>query len=493
MRRYGVKHSVSRQIAACIIAVALGIVAFCWLMNTVFLGRFYLSWKQSAMRQNFVVFSAAAKDGRLYGEDYLVEFEKICASGNLQVMVISSDNEVKLSSQSEFDLIRRQLYHAMFQNTKSDYILYTADSYTIERQKDEMTGEDYLLLWGTLPDSNTIVMRTAMTSIQDSVSVTSQFFAIAALISIGVSVIAAVLLSRRITRPLWELTRLSRRMAELDFEASYTVRPRPNEIDILGEQMNRLSRTLKDTIRMLRQANADLTRDLHIRDKNEQMRRDFLSNVSHELKTPIALIRGYAEGLAECVNEDDPESRSFYCEVIMDEAKKMNETVQQLLSLNRIEFGEGVIAMERFDLVQLICSIIDKNKILFEQDEIKVQFNRERKVFVWADEFSVETVFSNYLSNAIHHAKGEKIIRVLISEQENGVRVSVYNSGDPIPEESLPKLWEKFYKVDKARTREYGGSGIGLSIVKAVMDNIHKDFGVCNETDGVTFWFEVDK
>ena len=222
------------------------------------------------------------------------------------------------------------------------------------------------------------------------------------------------------------------------------------------------------------------------------MRKEFLSNVSHELKTPIALIQGYAEGLKECIN-DDPESREFYCEVIMDESSKMNQMVKKLLTLNQLEFGNDVVTMERFDLVSLVKGVIQSASILAQQKEAKLLFNEEEPVYVWADEFKVEEVVTNYISNALNHLEGEKVIDVkLIHEPGNVIRTTVFNTGKPIPEEDLDKIWIKFYKVDKARTREYGGSGIGLSIVKAIMDSFHQKCGVKNYDNGVEFWFELD-
>jgi signal transduction histidine kinase len=147
---------------------------------------------------------------------------------------------------------------------------------------------------------------------------------------------------------------------------------------------------------------------------------------------------------------------------------------------------------ERFNLVELIQGIIQSLAIMVEQSEIQLRFVHDKDVYVWADELKTEQVVRNYLTNAIHYALNEKVVEVRIAEVEHGVRVSVFNTGNPIPEEDIEHLWDKFYKVDKARTREYGGNGIGLSIVKAIMNSFHKDFGVKNYDNGVQFWFELD-
>ena len=190
---------------------------------------------------------------------------------------------------------------------------------------------------------------------------------------------------------------------------------------------------------------------------------------------------------------EDEESRSYYCEVIMDEADKMNQMVKKLLTLNQLESGNETITMERFDVTELIRGVLHSVDILIGQSGITVTECPAEPIYVWADEFMTEEVVTNYLSNAIHYAGGKKEISIRCREQEKNVRIRVFNTGDPIPEEDIDKIWSKFYKVDKARTREYGGSGIGLSIVKAIMDSFHQQCGVINHEDGVEFWFELEK
>jgi signal transduction histidine kinase len=280
-------------------------------------------------------------------------------------------------------------------------------------------------------------------------------------------------------------------MANLDFNARYTSGGK-NEIGTLGENFNAMSAKLQKAISELKTANFELQRDIEKKEQVENMRTEFLGNVSHELKTPIALIQGYAEGLKEGIADGDEESRDFYCDVIMDEATKMNQMVKNLLTLNQLEFGEDDTMYERFNLVELIQGIIQSLAIMVEQSEIQLRFVHDKDVYVWADELKTEQVVRNYLTNAIHYALNEKVVEVRIAEVEHGVRVSVFNTGNPIPEEDIEHLWDKFYKVDKARTREYGGNGIGLSIVKAIMNSFHKDFGVKNYDNGVQFWFELD-
>jgi two-component system sensor histidine kinase VanS len=156
----------------------------------------------------------------------------------------------------------------------------------------------------------------------------------------------------------------------------------------------------------------------------EEVRTEFLSNVSHELKTPIALIQGYAEGLKEGIS-DDPESMDFYCDVIIDEAGKMNNMVKKLLTLNQIEFGNEELVMERFDIIELITSIVNANELRASQKGIQIEFNqRDEHIDVWSDEYKIEEVVTNYITNAINHCDFENRIEVSVERIGDDVRVA---------------------------------------------------------------------
>ena len=176
----------------------------------------------------------------------------------------------------------------------------------------------------------------------------------------------------------------------------------------------------------------------------------------------------------------------------MNEAAKMNRMVKNLLTLNELEFGNEVVTMERFDLAFMIHNMLQSTRILFEQKQVRLIYEQKEPVYVWANEYKLEEVLNNYISNALNHVEGEKIIKITLLSQSDRVRVGVFNTGKPIPEEDLLKIWDKFYKVDKARTREYGGSGVGLSIVKAILESMHRNYGAVNYENGVEFWFDLD-
>ena len=370
-------------------------------------------------------------------------------------------------------------------------VLRQSENYTIQKAYDARSKSFYLESWGFFSDNRTIfIMSTPLASIRESVAVSNRFLAYVGSLAMILSCVVVYLTTRKVTSPILKLASLSEKLSHLDFDAKYEGSAQ-DEIGVLGNSMNVLSDKLKETIGELKSANLKLQKDIEEKIQIDEMRKDFIANVSHELKTPIALIQGYAEGLCEGMGENK-ESRDYYCEVIMDEANKMNKMVRQLLTLTALEFGNDMAVMERFDLTELIRGVISSAGILIQQKEADVEFPTEAPVYVWADEFKIEEVVTNYLSNALNHLDGEKKIRIRIERAGRDVCVYVRNTGQPIPEEDLPNIWTKFFKVDKARTRAYGGSGIGLSIVKAIMDSHHKECGVRNVEDGVEFWFKLD-
>lgn len=485
--------SLTKQITLLMIILVSGTVLLCLFLNSMFLPQFYSTKKQKQLLAGFQEINAASQDESLYTEDFDIEFESICTNGNIFVLIISPDGSVLRASSSNTERMKRQLFEFMFGMQSLDAeVITTSDLYVLGRSRDNQMQEEYLVLLGNLDDGNQILMRTPLESIRESVLVANQFLVYVGIISLVASIVVAAIAARQITKPVLELTDLSKRMADLDFDAKYKNNGKTkNEIDILGEHMNQMSKNLEETISELKSANAELQKDIERKMEVDEMRKEFLANVSHELKTPIALVQGYAEGLKECLHEDQ-ESRDFYCSVIIDETARMNEMVKKLLSLNQLEFGNDALDMERFNITEMVGNIVASSELLASQKGVSISFGETGPYDVWADEFKIEEVIVNYLSNAINHAAGEKKVRVFFTDKGDLLRISVFNTGKRIPEEDLEKIWVKFYKVDKAHTREYGGNGIGLSIVKAIMESHGRGYGVINHEDGVEFWIELD-
>ena len=484
------KHSLTRQITSIVSLLVAGAILLCWVLNTTLLPRYYMHNKKEVLMENYQTISNASAQNELESDEFAVTFDNLCSNGNIMALILQQDGKVLRSSVNDLDALRTEFWDVLLHGDKME-VLYSNKQYQLLKKTDTRLDSEYLVLVGVLENGDMVLMRTAVESIRESAAISNRFLLFAGAAAIVASILVAFFTTRHITKPLQQLTDISKRMVDLDFNAKYeSDQSNSYEVEELGNHINRLSENLERTISELKTANVELQDDIEKKIQIDEMRKEFLSNVSHELKTPLALIQGYAEGLQECIN-DDAESREFYCEVIIDEADKMNRMVKKLLTLNQLEFGNDQVIMERFDMTELIRGVANSTKILMEQKGIRLELENSEEAWVWGDEFKVEEVITNYMSNAINHADGEKLIRVFYTRSEDKLRVSVFNTGQPIPEEDIEKIWVKFYKVDKARTREYGGSGIGLSIVKAIMDSFHQRCGVINHEDGVEFWMEL--
>lgn len=490
------KYSIRTQLIISFAGLIAVMLALYLLINNLFLENFYISQKETDLIEIYNAINSVEDYADYQGDAFDTDFRRISGTNNVSLVILYVDTNgsawaVYQSKEDKvmFARIQGYLYGFNLQDDERDVLLQT-DSYRIQKFKDSADSTEYLEAWGRLDNGCYLLMRIPLQSIVENVKISNQFILYIILAATLLSIFFVWWISKRISEPIRELTILSRRMANLEFDAKYTSGGK-NEIGELGKNFNHMLETLERTISELKTANNELQKDIEKKTQIDEMRKEFLSNVSHELKTPIALIQGYAEGLKECIN-DDEQSREFYCEVIMDEASKMNNMVKKLLSLNQLEFGNDVVNMVRFNLTELLGGVVQSTHILAEQKNVTVVFAETAPLYVWGDEFKLEEVVTNYVSNALNHVNEGGRIEVRTERQGDKVRTSVFNTGSHIPEDELEKVWIKFYKVDKARTREYGGSGIGLSIVKAIMESMHQQYGVYNSADGVCFWFELD-
>ena len=490
-------------------------IVICWIMNLFLLPGYYENSKKKQMNDVYGEVAALFDENDWKNisdtqKDKVYDsLDKISANSSVSVYIMSINVDSSSGMVSKVDYLYpsmgnrtqqlntqqlakyvmfKQLGNVFDENYK---LLEETDNYELFNVFDQRIDSNYIELVGGITGDYWVYLRSNYQSIRESAAISNEFLTYVGILVTILCVIIMIFLSNHYTRPILKLAQIAKKMENLDFDVRYKEN-RHDEIGVLGHSMNSLSDKLEQTISELKTANNELELDLQRRSEQEQMRQEFLANVSHELKTPIALIQGYAEGLQDNIN-DDEESRQFYCDVIIDEAGKMNQMVKKLLTLNQLEFGNDQVNMERFDLQQVVQSVLSSSEILFRQKEVTLSYDGGHPVYVWADEYMTEEVVMNYVSNALNHIDGEKIIEVKIVSCDGKARVSVFNTGKPIPEEDIDKIWSKFYKVDKARTREYGGNGIGLSIVKAIMEAHNQAYGVKNYDNGVEFWFELDE
>ena len=486
------KQSIRRQVAITTIVLLAVTILICLLANILFLESIYTIDKKKSLIELYEFLQDNVEDERSADEDeeFCNTLLKACGRYNLNMIILDEANVPWFYAGIDIENLSTKLVKYRWDILPPRKVLEQEKAYVIQTTMDTRTKTGNMEMWGRLDNGYTFLFTTPLESMAESAAISNKFLTAIGIAAVILGGIIAWIYSGKISKPILKLADLSEQITHLDFEAKYTGTDK-NEIGILGNNMNTLSESLEKTISELKSANIELQQDIRKKEEIDKQRQEFIGNVSHELKTPIALIQGYAEGLREGIT-DDPESMNFYLEVIGDEAERMNRMVKSLMTLNELESGHNHMTMERFDLAALVRNYINNADILVKEQQARVVVDAPETLYAWGDEFKVEEVFMNYFSNAVHHVSGDAPeIRVIMKQLEDKARVVVYNTGAHIPKEDLAHIWDKFYKVDKARTRAYGGSGVGLSIVKAIMTGMQQGYGVENTEGGVAFWFEL--
>ena len=449
--------------------VILVIISFLIIVNNFVFGQFYLYSKRQTLKSVYQTVNDYYNNQE--NGDLESQLEQIAIQNNFDILIRNDQNINVYTSNKDFYSTFGQMNEMTSRfNTGAGEMIEHSDKFVIKKIKDIKNGVTYVLLSATLDNGYLLYIRIPITSIQESVKISNNFLYLMAGFAILIAAVIVSYVSRKFTDPILELNNL-------------------------GKSINAMSYKLEKTIKQLRNTNIELEKDIEEKSKIDEMRKSFISDVSHELKTPIALIQGYSEGLLENVNTDE-ESRKFYAEVILDETNKMDKLVKQLLELMKLEYGKREFNDKKFDIVEVEKEVIRKSKVMLEEKKIEVEFKTPDQINVIADDFYIEQVISNYITNAIKHVKpfeGKNVIRIEndICREKNKVRVRVFNTGENIPEEHINRIWNRFYKIDKSRNRTDGGTGIGLAFVKAVMNNYGNDYGIINKENGVEFYFEL--
>ena len=478
-----------------IMCIVIAVIVICLIIvNSVVLESFYIYSKTKTVRN---VYTRINDYYNLNGNDVDLEEElrRIAFNNNFDIFIETEENVIVFSTDRDLYSTINFITSAR-ENIDEGNIIYHNENIQISRINDKYNNISYILLSGSLDNGYNLYISIPVVPIEESVQISNQTLIIIGIIILLISSFIASFISKKFTEPIVQLNTITDKMARLDFSQKYRIADTDDEINELGKNINTMSDKLEATIKQLRENNSELEKDIEEKSKIDEMRKQFISDVSHELKTPIALIQGYAEGLVENVNSDE-ENRQFYANVILDEANKMDKLVKQLLELMKLEYGKREFQNANFNITELIQEVIRKSKVMLEENNIEVRMDMPEEVMVYADEFYIEQVVTNYFTNAIKHAKevfNEKYIKIKIETRKkiNKVRIYVFNTGDNIEEENLLRIWRRFYKVDSSRNRDNGGTGIGLALVKAIMNNYNNDFGVQNKDTGVEFYFDLD-
>jgi len=478
-------RSISKKLFLWISGLGIFFISLSLVFSTSFLEHYYISQKKALLLES------AQTIAQIYrGDPEAIQWELKAAESSLggYIMVIDPEGRVKHSSFFELPGADRPPRPMPFRFLRPNNDL--AEQYQFSVENDQRFNTNFLTLQYRLPDQDQLAFVVPLSAVAQNVAIANRFFLFTGFAVIGFSLFLSYFFSRTFTRPILAINGIARRMAEMDFSQK-CAEERLDEVGELGRSINYLSNQLEGAIQELQQKNLQLQEDIEREKRVDEMRKEFITSVSHELKTPLALIQGYAEGLKVNVNQDE-ENKDLYCDVIIDETRRMDAMVKDLLNLCRLESGPGQIQREVFDLSLLVAEVAEKFRPVLNESGIQLSVEAEPAILVDADPTGIERVLVNYLSNAIRHVDAKRKIKISVSSQAEQARLGVFNSGKPIPEEYLDRIWSSFFKVDRARTREGGGTGLGLAIVRGILEQHGNRYGVENKLEGVEFWCEVD-
>lgn len=293
-----------------------------------------------------------------------------------------------------------------------------------------------------------------------------------------------------VSRPLIHISQVAEKIAHLDFEERLEVKSN-DEIGNLSNSINQMSDSLRLSLEELQLRNQTLKEDIERERAVENMRKEFINGVSHELKTPLGIAKGYAEALQDGIGKA---KQPYYAAVILDEIDRMDALVKDMMEISKLQSGIYQLKYSSFDLSALMKAALSRHECLMEEKAQKYSLKVNTASKVWADEDKIEMVVNNLLSNAIRYGDSEGEITVKIYEVAHEIICTISNEGALIPQDKLEMIWEKFYRLDGSRSKHNGGSGLGLAIVKNIIDLHGTRCGVKNLPDGsgVSFYFVLN-
>ena len=366
---------------------------------------------------------------------------------------------------------------------------------TGDLEEHTMAGASYSsgkrVVLGGLTERYVLEISTSYASIAQSSMISMQFSLIVGLMVMILAILAFSRMSSMVTTPITQITNIANQIAHLDFSQKCDVQM-GGEIGDMAESVNTMSDFMQSYIAQLQEANEQLKADIEQKREQEEARKNLVANLSHDLKTPIGLISGYADGLRSGMAKTDAEIRD-YCDVISDESDRMMTMILKMMELFRLESGTVELETEEFDLYDLLSYVTEIFSVEIERSGIVFTTDFSDCLYVSTDYFAAEQVLTNFMQNAVSHINNGNRMSLTVTDTGDSYRVTVFNSSLPIPEDELPRLWNSFYRLDKSRARHQRQSGLGLSIVKSNMELLGGGYGVNNVEDGVEFWADFLK
>ena len=446
-----------------VLMIILGLIA----TNTIYLEKFYIKNKKEKLVELGQI---------LIDPKYVIDFQNLEMHSNVAILIKRTDELYKL--EKEAVLPKEEIDEIIVQLKNNEYVFK------------EITLLDYrgkvLILFMPYMRDRYIEIITPLSFIQEGLEISTRYHLLIIVLALIIGSSMSFVFSKKMTDPILELKEITQRISLLDFNIKFE-KERKDEIGELGYAINKMGGTLEKNIDEINKVNKKLMEDIENEKRLDKLRKEFIASVSHELKTPIAIIQGYAQGLMENIAETE-EDRKFYCEIIVEESLKMDSLVKELLLITQMDSGYFKIEKEKVDLYQMIKDIRDK----YSSKNREIKYIGEKDIFAYCDEKYIDRVLENLVVNALKYSTGDREVTITVDDIENKYKIIISNESENLSEDDLENIWTPFYRVNKARDRD--GHGLGLAIVRGILENHKSAFGVyITEKNIINFWFELEK
>lgn len=480
-------------------------------LQSIFFEKFYINKKMNTLKSEITKFKIAYSYNYDNKPELFKSMQDFEINNNAKIAIFSNKGEIMFLSDPNKqmdDIVLQMLKEAFKKSSKTTDFSSSLNEGKVTANIFASENKDIKNIVCLAPISlesindNIIISVSPLQTIKEASLVIKDFYPYALFLGVLGIVFLSIIYSNLISKPLKDINKTAFKMANLDFSEQCTV-DREDEIGNLAKTLNFLSLNLNNSLNALKKYNNKLKDDIEKEKRIENMRKDFIANVSHELKTPISLIEGYAEGLKDNIAKED--QKDFYVDVIIDEAHNMESLLNDMLDLSQLESGSFNLHIDSFNIKPLINHALKKFKGLMKTKNINVSVDVSDNLVI-GDKIRIEQVLNNFISNAIKNTieKGSISISSRIEQKpyksniDNDYKtkdylfVEVFNTNSNIPKEELNNIWDKFYKIDKSRDRSKGGTGLGLNIVKNILEKHNSVYGAFNKLDGVCFYFSLE-
>ena len=458
-------NSLNREIWKYFLIFSVVILGFLWIFQVLFLDQYY---KQVKVKDIKTVASIIKR--RQSYDNFGNIINRVAFDKGVCVEVIGED----FSSLYSSSFFGKGCFSGkdISMNYKYDFIMSSLNSKTYELINPEFNNKT--LVYALRLDNNRYAfINTSLEPIDSTINILREQLVIVTIIVLILSLIISYFISNYISSPIVKINKVAKKLAKGDFDTKFDTDSNIMELNELAETLNYACSELS---------------------KTDELRRDLMANVSHDLKTPLTMIKAYAE-MSKDLHTNNKVKRNKDMDIIISEVDRLTVLVNDILTLSKMQSNIDILTYENFDLIELVNSILEKYQVLKETENYIFKFNHNvDEVIICGDKRKLEQVIYNLINNAINYTGDDNRIIININEDNNSVIVEIIDTGKGMKEENIPYIWDKYYKNSKKHKRNLIGTGLGLSIVKSILE-LHKyEYGVNSKINkGTKFWFIINK